>query len=142
MKLRAPFNYDTKKASQEAQLICKDPSLAVQDAADDCDINVMIQRMGLGPMMAENPRVPAYGDFTEITDYRGAIEAVRMADAQFMELPPQLRAHFENDPQKLMIYTETHGHENLVELGLDLTVPMSMRTQRSVKDDPPAAQTQ
>ncbi|WNK12609.1 MAG: internal scaffolding protein [Microvirus sp.] len=138
--VRSPYNYDLKEASDESGTHCTDPSLTVQDAADDADINVIVARFGLGMTMPENPRTPQYGDFTGITDYRTAIEAVKGAEEQFMTLPPQLREYFQNSPQQLMEYTETQGQEALVALGLDLTVPQNQRVHPSTKVDPATPQ--
>lgn len=136
--VRQPNMYDEKAASQEAATINEEPSLTVQDAAEDADINVMVARFGLTGSMPSNPATPMYGDFTEITDYRSAVEAVEQASEKFMALPPQLRAYFQNDPQALMEYEAKEGHAKLIELGLDLTVPPSERkAQPSATEVPP-----
>lgn len=77
-------------------------SMTVQSQAEDADINNIMRKYGLTGRLPENPRVPTYGDFEGITDYRSAIEAVRRADEAFMEIPAEKRALFDNDPQKLL----------------------------------------
>jgi phage internal scaffolding protein len=62
----------------------------------------MMKRFGVTGKLPENPRVPQYGDFSEITDYRSAIEAIRNADEKFMEFPADVRALFENNPQNVL----------------------------------------
>ena len=47
--------------------------------------------------MPSNVRTPQYGDFIEATDYHTALNAVRAADAAFMELPADIRTRFNND---------------------------------------------
>ena len=104
IKYRGLNAYDPKEASDEAAAAHKhDPiSLTVQSMTEDADINVLMRRMGVTGKMPENVRIPTYGDFSEITDYRGALEAVRAAHDAFMEIPAELRARFDNDPQRYM----------------------------------------
>lgn len=58
--------------------------------------------------------VPQYGDFTNVGDYRSALEAVQRANENFMQLPAELRARWDNDPQKFLEYA--HNPENLPEM--------------------------
>lgn len=99
---RSAYGYDVEKASDDSAVFIEGPSLTVQSQAEDADINVMMYRYGITGKMPENPRVPTYGDFTGISDYQSALHAVMYADDAFMELPANVRARFENDPQKLL----------------------------------------
>ncbi|AXH75917.1 MAG: internal scaffolding protein [Microviridae sp.] len=129
MKFRKHFDYDVEKASDEACIPADQQgvSLTVQSMAEDADINVLMYRYGLTGKMPENPRVPVYADFTGISDYRSALDAVMSASAGFMELPAVVRAKFENDPQLLMEFLDSErNRDEAVKLGL-------------VKAPPPAA---
>jgi len=95
--LRTPYNYDTMEASNADALSCPEPSLAQQHARDECDINTIVRRFGLTGELPSNVRTPQYGDFIEATDYHTALNAVRAADAAFMELPADIRTRFNND---------------------------------------------
>lgn len=115
---RTGFNYDSDQVSLETSLECKDPSLTQQQFRDDADINVLAERYGLTGRMPENPRVPTYGDYTGVTDYRSAIEAARAAEASFMELPGPVRAEFDNDPQTFLeAFSYPQNEPRLRELG-------------------------
>lgn len=108
MKFRKHFDYDVEAASNEAVV---DPatfgeSLTVQSMSEDADINVMMKRFGLGVPLPTNPRVPMYGDFSEVTDFRSAMEAVLNAQAAFSEYPAEIRARFNNDPQEMLAFVE------------------------------------
>lgn len=120
INFRAYNGYDVKQASDEAADIGDyGESLTVQSQMEDADINVLMKRMRVTGQMPVNPRLPSYGDFSEITDYRSAIEAVRAADEAFLELPAEVRAKFDNDPQKLLMAVSTTGNEKMLsELGL------------------------
>lgn len=120
MKFRAAYGYDAKAASDDAANIGDyGDSMTIQSQAEDADINVMMKRMRITGQMPENIRLPAYGDFTGISDYRSAIEAVRAADNDFLALPAEVRAKFDNDPQKLLAAVHTPGNEQMLkDLGL------------------------
>ena len=113
------FNYNTDKASLESGLENLEPSLTQQQFAEEVDINTIVRRFGLTGQMPENPRTPRYGDFTEVTDYQTALNAVRSADEAFMALPADVRAEFNNDPQQLLLAVEDPRNlDRLRELGL------------------------
>src|SRR5215469_997100 len=99
IKYLAYNGYDLKAVSDAA--VDPNPpgeSLTVQAHAEEADINVLMRHYGITGKLPENPRPPMWGDFTEITDYRSAFEAVRAAHEGFMEFPAELRAQFDNDP--------------------------------------------
>ncbi|QXP07954.1 MAG: internal scaffolding protein [Arizlama microvirus] len=95
--LRTPYNYDTMEASDASALLCEDPSLAQQHARDECDINTIVRRFGLTGELPSNVRTPQYGDFLEASDYHTSLNAVRAADAAFMQLSADIRTRFNND---------------------------------------------
>jgi len=84
---------------KRVQLFCLDPSKAIQSQKDESDINTIVRNFGVTGRLPESTRLPQYGDFYGIEDYRSAIEAVKDADKAFMELPAKVREYFVNDPQ-------------------------------------------
>lgn len=102
-----------------SDLECLDPSLAQQHFKDETDINVLLERFKVTGQMPQGVRLPTYGDFTGVTDFRSAQEAVLNARNAFMDLPASLRARFENDPQKLMDFlADPANSDEAVKLGL------------------------
>jgi phage internal scaffolding protein len=95
--LRTPYNYDTMEASDASALLCEDPSLAQQHARDESDINTIVKRFGLTGELPSGVRAPTYGDFTDAMDYHTSLNAVRVADEAFMQLPAHIRTRFDND---------------------------------------------
>lgn len=92
-------------------------SLVQQQFADEVDINTIIRRFGLGGAPAYAPGV--YGDFTGVTDYWSAREAVERAEAGFMQLPAEARDKFDNDAGKFLMYAESVTEDDMIEfLGL------------------------
>ena len=104
--IRGANGYDPKEASDQACTTAEPaswgPSLTIQSQTDDADINILMERFGITGKMPENPHIPQYGDFEGISDYRTAIEAVRIAQESFMTIPAKVRAEFDNDPQRFL----------------------------------------
>ena len=119
IKLRSPYNYDTDAASIESGLACEEPTLAQQHYKDECDINTILERFNVTGMLPQNPISPKYGDFSGITDYHSALNKVMSAMEEFDNLPAQIRARFDNEPQKLLEFLEDESNRPEAEkLGL------------------------
>lgn len=124
--LRTPYNYDVNEASDASALVCEDPSLAQQHAKDECDINTIVRRFGLTGELPSNVRTPQYGDFSDATDYHTALNAVRAADAAFMQLPADVRTRFNNDPGALVDFvSDDNNRAEAEKLGLVLPLAAS-----------------
>lgn len=117
--VRSQFNYDTDEVSQMSGLMCEDESLAQQHQKEEADINTIVRRFGLTGQLPENVRIPQYGDFTGITDYQTALNAVKQAQDSFMELPWELRKRFNNDPEQFVDFClDPENADEAVKLGL------------------------
>jgi phage internal scaffolding protein len=104
--LRTPYNYDQDAASNESGLRCEDASLAQQHYKEECDINTILQKFNITGLLPESPLSPRYGDFTGISDYHTALNRVIAAEDEFMALPANIRAKFDNDPAQLIEFLE------------------------------------
>lgn len=119
IKFRTEYNYDRNEASRETALICKDPSRTKQEFAEDADINHIIERFGIGYEMPTNVTPPQQGDFTNIPDFRGAVEMVREAQQLFGSLPAKIRNRFDNDPQQYIdFFHDPANQDEAIALGL------------------------
>lgn len=118
--LRADGNYDVDAASDESAISFEGAeSVTQQSFAADVDINTIVRRFGLTGEMPEVVHVPQSGDYTEVVDYRSALDAVNRAREGFMELPAEVRARFQNDPQRLLEFCENPANrEEAVKLGI------------------------
>jgi len=95
----------TDVLSDATGLECDDKSLAIQSAKDETDINTIVKRFGLTGQVPQGFRVPTYQDFLDAPDdYRGALEAVRSAEAAFLRVPAAIRARFDNDPHHFVAF--------------------------------------
>lgn len=88
-------------------------TLVQQQFKEETDINTIIRRFGLGeaPTYAQG----VYGDFTGISDYYTAREAIERAEAGFMKLPAEARDKFNNDPGRFLEYAERVTPDELAE---------------------------
>lgn len=117
--LRTMYNYDTDAASNESGLACEEPTLAQQHFKEECDINTILQKFSVTGILPEAPLSPRYGDFSGIGDYHTALNRVMAAKDEFMLLPAQIRARFENDPAKLIEFLDDEANRSEAEeLGL------------------------
>lgn len=118
--VRSANNYDTMAVSNETGLKCEDVSLAQQNAKDECDINIILQKMANGIMPDATARTPQFGDFTTTAnDYHNALNMVIAAQESFDSLPANIRARFDNDPEKLLAFVQDEKNlDEAVKLGL------------------------
>lgn len=127
MFLRASYNYDADAVSAAIGLDCSVDaetgeelkSMAQQQFKEECDINEIVRRFGLTGQLPENYSAPQSGDFTGITDFQTAMNAVVDAQERFMALPASIRAEFGNDPQKLIAFVDDEkNRDKAIEIGL------------------------
>lgn len=121
VKLRTQFpeNYDTNKVSDETGLDTGTEGGAKQSFKDECDINVILKRFGLGYELPESTRIPQAADFSDVVDFHTAMNRIRAAQENFDAMPAHIRARFDNDPGKFHDYAiDEKNLEGLAELGL------------------------
>lgn len=117
--VRSPYNYDRDAVSDETGLRCDDVSLTKQSFKDEADINFIVRQFGLTGQLPDNIRVPEYRDYDDVMDYHSAMNAVRAAEENFMQLPAEMRYRFHNDPQNLLKFLADEGNrDEAVRLGL------------------------
>lgn len=119
MFFRNGYNYDRNKISYETGLKCEDKSKTQQNQKADSDINTIVKRFGLTGQLPTNVRMPQYGDFTEITDYQTALNAVISAKNEFAKMPAEIRKRFNNNPQEFVeFFSDENNRDEAVKLGL------------------------
>lgn len=119
MFVRSAYNYDTDLASYESGLDCVEPSKTQQSFKDECDINTILERFNVTGQVPVSPIDPQYGDFSGVTDYQSALNAVMAAQAGFDELPAVVRQRFANDPAAFVDFClDESNRDEMVKLGL------------------------
>lgn len=91
-----------------------------QSDHDRSDINLIVERfIRTGVLESVQRTQGMYGDFSEITDYHGALRQVEIANESFMTLPATVRARFDNDPGKFLDFVGDEANlGEMAELGL------------------------
>lgn len=142
--VRSSFNYDRDEASDETGIACTaEESRTQQSFRDECDINVLVQRFGLSGELPTGVRMPTYGDYTEVSDFKSAMDAIAHANEAFDAMPANVRARFNNDPAAFVDFcSDVANRDEAVKLGLVLPQAAALASQPSVPGpaltDPPA----
>ncbi len=117
--MRTPYNYDRDVASDESGLSCPEPTMAQQQFREETDINTILERFGRTGEFIAPLRMPEYGDYTQVTDYHTAMNAVLAAQADFEALPAKLRSRFDNNAGKFVDFVmDDSNREEAIRLGL------------------------
>lgn len=94
-------------------------SRAQQQFAEEVDINTIVKRFGLTGELPSNVPHILQGDFTNIVDFQSAMDMIVAAREAFMEQPAEVRARFDNDPQKFLAFTSDKANlDEAIKLGL------------------------
>ncbi len=96
-RVKNPITYDRDKNSALSTIKFSKPSLTKQSFRDECDINNILRKFNVTGQLPVGSVQPQYGDFSGITDYQSALNAVMAAQDSFLALPAKLRAKFGND---------------------------------------------
>jgi len=116
------------------------PSLTKQSFKDECDINKIMQRFKKTMNADFLTRFAGYtsgefGDFSNVADYRSAIDQVNRANEVFMNLPAKVRSRFRNDAALFLDFCHDPRNVNeMVELGLAVkNPPLNAGVQSEIK---------
>ncbi|WNK13487.1 MAG: internal scaffolding protein [Microvirus sp.] len=86
---------------------CSQDGRTRQEFADECDINVLMQRYETtGVLNAFNMREPQYLDVSDVPDLQASLAMVAAAETAFMTLPAKVRREFDNDPVKFVAFAQ------------------------------------
>ena len=120
----AAHSFNRAEWSEAHGLTCPEPSRTIQSQEADANINNIVRNFGLTGKLPVVSKLPEYGDFDGISDYRDAIHAVREAERQFMAMPSALRDKLDNDPQKFLEFCANPANlDELRSLGLAIPKP-------------------
>lgn len=95
-----------------------EPSTTIQEAKDECDINVIVRRAAQTGTLPVVQQSLTYGEDTEVS-YHEAQTVIARAKEQFEALPSEVRLAYGNDPAKLLAALDDPAqHARLRELGV------------------------
>lgn len=102
-------------------------SLTQQHFKEECDVINIIKRHDRNGIIEHVQRGQArYGDFSNVADYREALDLVRDAQDEFMTIPSDIRKKFDNDPGKFYEFVSNPDNkEELKQMGFIETPEVS-----------------
>jgi len=87
--------------------------------ADEANINNIVKRCMNGAAMPTGGRTPLFGDFSEVADFTSAQTLIAQANAEFEQLPSDVREKFGNNVSDLMDFLDDENNlAEAQELGL------------------------
>ena len=120
MFLRTEFNYDMYVESEKVGLDCSvKPSRTKQQFKEESDINTIVRRFGLTGQLPSNVRMPVNGDFTNVPDFRTAMDLIVAARESFDAMPADVRSRFHNDAAEFVDFcSDVKNRDEAIKLGL------------------------
>lgn len=86
---------------------------------DQVNINKIMSRANRTGQIPFEDKERTFADVSDIGDYRESLEKIKNADAEFMELPSDVRSRFSNDPGQLIDFIKDPKNiDEARELGL------------------------
>jgi phage internal scaffolding protein len=118
-RVKNPVTYDRDQNSADSTFVFSKPSLTKQSFRDECDINNILRQFNVTGQLPAGSVQPQYGDFSGITDYQSALNAVMAAQDSFLQLPAKVRAKFDNDPALFVDFASNEANrDEMKALGL------------------------
>lgn len=127
---------------RRVQLVCDDVSMTQQNFAEECDIrNIMAKFKRSGVISHLTSAKEILGDYTEVPDYREALDTVIRAQTAFDELPADWRKRFNNDPAEFVDFVQNPANrDEMIKFGMIdpviEDVPVSTKTLPEGNADP------
>lgn len=106
---KTPNNHDTLAEAERTGTINDQPSMTKQSETESTDINVILRNFGVTGQLPGGNRIPlppTLDDFGHITDFQTAMNTMLAAKESFMQVPAEVRAQFQNDPQRFVAYVD------------------------------------
>ena len=122
----------------------KGESLTQQHFAHEADVRNIIKQYDKTGLIANVQKgVAQYGDYSEVNEYREALDLVNNANGMFADLPAHVREMFQNNAGTFLEFATNPDNENkMIELGLKEAPVQEENDLSSLKKaaEPPAPQ--
>jgi len=128
--------YDSDAVSEETGLMCLDETRTHEEFAEECDINVIASRFGIGNEMPDISNWVRNIDIVdEVSDFQSAMNILNEAQKQFDGLPAKVRSRFNNSPGEFVNFVSDVGNvDEMIALGL------AVKREAKLEGDKPEAQ--
>lgn len=114
------FKINHTNATAEG-IVFTEPSMTQQHFKDETMIDNILQKYAETGFLTDpfSPKRPIqFGDFSDVTDFQTAQNAVARATEYFESLPSRIRSSFNNSPQEFLnALNDPEQRSNLEELG-------------------------
>lgn len=128
---------------ERVTLDCEGEGRTKQSFTEQCNINnIMARYRRTGEFTHVASTVAAFGDFSNVGDFKEAVDAIAGATREFMRIPAEIRDRFDNDPARFVEFVLDEANaEEVVELGLAPApkVPPPPKPKAAEEDPPPQA---
>jgi phage internal scaffolding protein len=135
MRVKNPITYDRDENSSRATFAFSKPSRTQQHFKSECDINHILERFNVTGQLPPGSVQPQYGDFSGITDYQSALNAVMAAQDSFLALPAKVRARFDNNAALFVEFASDEANKDEMK-ALGLLRPEAVSTAVSSPSEP------
>lgn len=126
----------------KVKLECPPETRTQQHFKNEANINSIMRRYKttgtLVDPLAPRRGNPMYGDFSQVSDFQSAQNALIEAENAFMSLPSEIRRRFQNNPAEFLKFLENpENREEAIKLGL-IEKPEPMKAPKASADPEPA----
>lgn len=119
-KIKCRTEFDENYNANDYAISEFSPSMAIQSARDECDINNIIRKHAVGiPVTHVVDGHQVFGDFSDVEDFQTAQQRVIEAHEAFASLPAHIRRRFDDDPTNLIAFVSDENNlDEAIKLGL------------------------
>ncbi len=140
IKYRQQYDDDADAiARAKTDIENNDISLTEQSHKDSTDINIMVKQMGIRDHELPTPPYDPkhYGDFSDVMDFREALDKVQEAQEHFRLLSAEIRQRFNNNPIELYKFVgDSRNDDEAVRMGLLKKIPEPPAPEEKNKETP------
>lgn len=113
------MRWDKYREREKVLAVSHGPSRTKQAERDGANINSIMKRYGTTGVLPVTGKAPTYGDFSNVDDYKAALDKLNAAQEDYARLPAEVRAATNHSPGEFldMVHDEDRRGE-LRELGL------------------------
>ncbi len=142
MKIKFKTGYGER---QRVKTEPKGESLTQQHFAHEADVRNIIKQYDKTGLIANVQKgIARYGDYSEVNEYREALDLVNQANMMFGQLPAELREKFQNNAGNFFEFaTNPENEDKMIELGLKeapFVLVEEPNTAKQKAAEPPAPQ--
>lgn len=126
--------------SEKVQTKFTEKTRTRQEFESECNINNIVKKARVTGFLTDplipRTRIPTNGDFSNAPDFLTAQNLLIEAQNAFLELSPDVRARFGNDPANLVNFvSDDKNAEEIIRLGLgERRVPEKNETVESIRE--------